>query len=122
MKDQLGDAPFASLYPERPGWRRGSPPPSRLAAERIAGRAKSINTQILELPDLKTRGMTSDEIARALDMPNNYASRPRIAELKAQGRLVDTGERRAGESGLLISVWKLSPRLPDHPHLRDIDR
>ena len=35
-------------------------------------------------------------------------SRPRVAELKAMGKITATGERRRNESGMSASVWRVT--------------
>ena len=112
MKDLLGGELYRpQSYPDAPGYRR--PGPSQEAGHRIASHAKATGQRILGLLRRRPDGMTADEIADALDMPNNYQSRPRIAELHTQGEVVDSGERRPGRSGISITVWKLAPLLPN---------
>jgi len=114
LKDVLGDRPYATAYPDRPGWK--VPGPSRIAAERVASKAKSQSAAILTLLKATPGGLTSDEIARRLHFENVRDSRPRVAELHRQGEVIEAGTRR-GESGLQITVWKAAPPLPNYPHI-----
>jgi hypothetical protein len=117
IKDHLlGDERF---YPDAPGWK--VPGPSKLAAQRIAAKAKSQTVAILALLRTTPGGLTSDEVARRLGFPNIRDSRPRLAELRRQGKITAAGERR-GESGLQITVWKVAPPLPSYPHISGEDR
>lgn len=52
------------------------------------------------------RGVTGDEIANALGW-DKYRVRPRTAELRKLGRIIDSRERRPSESGVASIVWKL---------------
>jgi len=51
-------------------------------------------------------GATGDEIAAKLGW-NKYQVRPRTAELRAAGRIMDSRRRRKSESGILVIVWIL---------------
>jgi len=92
-------------YPDRPGYR--VPGPSQGAARRIAGKAKAVHAEIMAILRNAPNGLTSDQIAAELGMPNPYMARPRVAELHRQGLVVDSGQRRPGESGLNQTVWKI---------------
>jgi hypothetical protein len=50
------------------------------------------------------RGATCAEVGLALRLPPNCVS-GRITELRLQGRIHDTGQRRAGPSGRMGVVW-----------------
>jgi hypothetical protein len=50
------------------------------------------------------RGATCAEVAEHLTLPMHSIS-GRIVELRKQGRIHDTGQRRAGPSGRLGTVW-----------------
>lgn len=50
--------------------------------------------------------MTSDEAAGKLGL-NILSIRPRLSELRAQNRIVDTGERRKNASGRRAAVFAL---------------
>jgi len=52
-------------------------------------------------------GLTAEEIASALGRP--YGSiQPRISELRNDGKVIDTGKRRAGQWGKQIIVWAVA--------------
>ena len=106
MKDRLGDRLYYPTgYPDSPGYVAGSAT-SAQAARRIAGRAKAIGQQILELLRDRPGGLTADEVAAALHMAQPYAARPRLAELHRRGDVVDSGRRRPGRSGISQVVWR----------------
>ena len=94
-------------YPNSPGHVAGSTTSER-AARRIAGHAKAIGQQILELLQERPGGLTADEVAAALHMVQPYAARPRLAELHRRGEVVDSGRRRPGRSGISQVVWRLA--------------
>jgi hypothetical protein len=93
--------PDLFVYPSQPGYK--APGTSRMAAERIAPRAKSIREEALAL--LKTASLTADEVAAKLGK-SVLAVRPRIAEAHLLGLLIDTGKTRPNASGLAATVWK----------------
>ena len=99
-------------YPDAPGFVAGSPT-SAEAARRIAGHAKSLGVQILQLLREHPNGLIADEVAAKLGMKQPYAARPRIAELHRRGEIVDSGQRRLGQSGISQAVWKIAPPLPN---------
>ena len=117
MKGSLGDRPYATAYgyPDRPGYRGLSPATlsaSKQAAVAVAPNAKTIAGQILALLRSRPLGMIADEVAADLEMPQPYAARPRLADLHRQGAIIDSGERRRGQSGLQQTVWRIAPPLP----------
>lgn len=100
-------------YPHIPGYRAGSPETSCLAAESVKDCARSIEAKALAVVSASgERGMTSDEIADALDMPNHYAARPRVSGLKGRKEIVDSGRRRRNASGRSAAVWVLPEFAP----------
>lgn len=52
-------------------------------------------------------GLTADEVALMLAAPVTSV-RPRVSELVAAGRLVDTGRRRPGVSTVEMTVWRVT--------------
>lgn len=52
-------------------------------------------------------GLTCDEVEVQLDLRHQTAS-ARIRELRSEGRIYDTGERRPTRSGRPAIVWKVS--------------
>ena len=99
-------------YPHSPGHVAGSTTSER-AARRIAGHAKAISERILELLRDRPGGLTTDEVAAALHMQQPYAARPRLAELHRRGQIIDSGQRRPGQSGVAQAVWKSALPLPN---------
>ena len=58
------------------------------------------------LTELQSHGpMTADEIAERLNL-SILTVRPRLTELRAVGKLTDTGQRRKTPSGRPSIVWK----------------
>jgi predicted ArsR family transcriptional regulator len=54
---------------------------------------------------IRTTPSTADEVAAALEISVLHA-RPRISELRALGKVQDSGERRKNDSGHKAIVWK----------------
>lgn len=93
---------LADRYPNAPA-ARGTDT-SRQAAEAVKPRVVSLQERVLEI--LKDGdGMTADEVAGVME-ESVLAIRPRVAELHKLGKIADTGERRANESGHKAVVWK----------------
>lgn len=63
--------------------------------------------QRLVLTELRKGPGTPDEIAERLRI-DKLSIRPRCSELKAQGRVVDTGDRRRNANGKSAAVLKLA--------------
>lgn len=105
-------------YPNAPGFRAGAPETSREAAASVATAAA--NRSKLALCFVRERGpvgATSDEVASHYDWVL-YSSRPRLAELRKRGAIVDSGRRREGISGRKQVVWVLpeyGPAAPTDP-------
>jgi len=78
---------------------------SRLAAKKVAekGRNNALRAKVLQL--LIKKPLNSDEIAEALG--EDYANiRPRVTELKDDGLIEKTGERRPSRMGNPMNVWR----------------
>jgi hypothetical protein len=91
-------------YPESPGWKE--PTTSRDNALRIekSGKAQTLRDRARKFFE-EGGEATSDELADILGVP--YRSfQPRCAELRAQGFIEPTGERRPGSGGGSSHVWK----------------
>jgi hypothetical protein len=111
----FGDRPAAG-YPAEPGYRVAGP--SQDAARQFAPAAKSIRGQVLRaIIAAGSHGATSDELMEALGLAE-IVIRPRVSELKRAGEIMDSGQRRRGNSGMGMTVWIVAPPLPDHPHLK----
>lgn len=93
---------FSLGYPHAPAFRAGSDT-SFAAAESVD--AKTL--QRLVLTELRKGPGTPDEIAERLRI-DKLSIRPRCSELKALGRVVDTGDRRRNANGKSAAVLKLA--------------
>lgn len=106
MKDLLGERPYATAYPTRPGYKERTT--SKDAADAVESgssilRERAFNALCIAGED----GLTADEVASRLD-ESVLAIRPRITELSKANppRIVPTGARRKNESNLMAKVWK----------------
>lgn len=77
---------------------------SRAAAEAIKPDAARLRGECLKA--LQERDGTADEVAARIGR-SVLSIRPRITELNKQGRIVDTGTRRANASGRSAAVWSV---------------
>lgn len=93
-------------YPDTmPGW-KGSIETGREGAASFAPKLKSRQAEVLA--DLKANGpSTAEQIAERTGR-HWYLTRPRISELKAQGRVVATDERQPTGMGGKTHVVRLS--------------
>ncbi|HEX9636908.1 MAG TPA: phage protein GemA/Gp16 family protein [Acidobacteriota bacterium] len=91
-------------YPEGPGWRDNEA--SIAAAEAMAADAPTIRARVLRAiaGAWLTGGLTADEAAARLGL-TPFTVRPRVTELRIMGAVVDSGLKRANESGLMATVW-----------------
>ena len=97
-----GDAPFA--YPRAPGYREQTT--SRAAARVVAAGAGALRERVFAvIRAAGARGLTADEAAAALG-ETILCIRPRVSELRAEGRIEPTGERRKNDSGLSAKAWR----------------
>jgi hypothetical protein len=108
----FGDTPAAlPPYPQSPGFR--VPGPSQQAAERFAAPAKSIRARVLKaVTEAGPHGITADELMVKLGLAE-IVVRPRLSELRRDGAIRDSGRRRTGNSGMLMSVWTVAADLPN---------
>lgn len=99
MKELLGDTPY---YPKAPGFKeRGGT--SEQAAKEIGSRAGALRDVVLDV--IRHRARTADEVAAALGM-SVLTIRPRLSELRSQGKIAPAGERRPNSSGKMAAVWR----------------
>lgn len=91
-----------SRYPYQPGFRFTDT--SREAATK-AKKPAIIDREVCLMLLAKAR-MTADEVAEVMNK-SVLSIRPRITELKKQGLIVDTGERRKNRSGVRAAVFTL---------------
>ena len=61
----------------------------------------------LNLFKVHLEGLTSDEVAEMLN-ESISSIRPRVSELRAQGKIVSTGKRRKSSTGNGATVWRLN--------------
>lgn len=89
-------------YPEAPGFKEQDT--SRKAAESMRDSAPLLRQKVLDLVRAHPDGLTPDEAADRLCL-SVLSVRPRFTELKAKGRIRDTGVRRKNSSGRSAKVW-----------------
>lgn len=94
-----------TCYPISAGF-KGSLETGRAGAEAVTPKLKTRHAEVLA--DLAAHGpSTAEDIAARTDR-HWYVTRPRISELKAQGLVVETGERRPTEMGGKTHVVRLA--------------
>lgn len=91
----------ADSYPHAPGAKARET--SFEAARAIKPAADRLRR--LTLDALRQRPMTADEVAASLGL-DKLSVRPRISELAKQGKVIETGLRRANASGKSAMVWR----------------
>jgi hypothetical protein len=80
---------------------------SHAAAERAEGMAARHKKMVYAT--LKRLGpLASEQIAGATGL-NTLQVMKRVSDLRGEGVVVDSGERRPTETGRLAAVWKLKP-------------
>lgn len=94
-------------YPDAPGYKTSGP--SEETARKIITpaaflRGRVLNAFVTNYP----RGFTADEMADLLD-ESILNVRPRVSELRRQGHIGDSGDRRPNESGHNATVWRFVP-------------
>lgn len=95
-------------YPQVPGFKAGGA--SQEAAERIAPTARIVRAQVLQrFVEAYPGGLTADEVAANLKL-SVLTVRPRVSELRRDGRLIVTGERRMNRSGMSATVLRYLPK------------
>ena len=77
------------------------------AAKRMAPVTSALHAKVLSaLHDIGAPGATGDELAAYLKW-EKHRVRPRTAELKKAGKIVDSLRRRPSETGIMSIVWVL---------------
>jgi hypothetical protein len=103
MKDLLGDTFYESHYPQTPGYKARST--STAAAQRIAHHSGNLRSEVLNAILRAGRdGLTADECAAKLNR-NILGIRPRVSELAAQSKIIDSERTRPNTSGIAAIVW-----------------
>ena len=92
-------------YPHRPGWKE--PGTSREAAARIEPTASVLRDLVLETLAASPGGLTADEIAARLNR-SILSVRPRVSELRADGKIMRAERRGKNASGMSAAVWIVS--------------
>jgi len=99
MIKQIEMYPFGAGYKELKG-------ASEQTAKRQSKEANNKRRQIaLGLFCSNPDGLTSDEVADLMS-ENILAIRPRVSELRAQGKIESTGQRRKSVNGNGATVWR----------------
>ena len=101
MTDQLDLLGWTPRYPAVPGAKVSGT--SQDAAHAMKPRAGILRAKVLAC--LRERAMTADECADLLG-ETVLSIRPRLSELRALGLILDTGNRRANDSGRNAIVWR----------------
>lgn len=96
-------------YPHQPGFKVTRPETSREAAEVAAALAMTLRERVETW--LRGHEVTADECAEALG-ESILSIRPRLSELRALGRIEDTGKRRKNVSGNSAVVWRATVQKP----------
>jgi predicted 2-oxoglutarate/Fe(II)-dependent dioxygenase YbiX len=90
-------------YPHVPGsWGTDT---SIAAAEFMAGIQAPVQRAVLRaIRDASVRGLTAHELAVALGLERTTVQ-PRTSELRALGKIRDSGQRRPNPNGKMAIVW-----------------
>ncbi len=89
-------------YPVTPGFKRTDT--SAKAAESMKPSKETLQQHVLA--ELAKSPATSFELSSRMGI--SYAAvQPRTSELRLEGKIVDSGERRKSDSGRNAIVWKL---------------
>lgn len=78
--------------------------PSNDAGARLRPKSPTLRDHVLTV--LSRGHFTADEIAERMGR-SILAVRPRVTELAAAGKIIDSGSRRKNSSGASATVWKL---------------
>lgn len=91
-----------AAYGGLPGYKE--PTTSKAAAIAIKPKAAALQEYVLAAIVRSPAGLTADEAASAIG-ESILSTRPRLSELRADTKLVPTGERRRNASGQMAKVW-----------------
>ena len=95
---------WGNFYPRHAGWKDETTSKEAAVAVEKTGRAATLREDVLSYFRTGAQA-TADEVAETLK-ENPLSIRPRVAELKAAGLLVETGIRRKSSTGRSSHVWK----------------
>lgn len=91
-------------YPRHAGWKDQTTSKDAAIAIEKTGRAATLREDVLAYYRTGAEA-TADEVADAMK-ESPLSIRPRVAELKAAGLLIETGIRRKSSTGRSSHVWK----------------
>jgi len=92
-----------SDYPNEPGsYGLGGSDEAARRMKSVVGRQHQMVMSVIEAAG--AQGVTGDEIAARLDW-DKYAVRPRTAELRKAGKILDSQKRRPSLTGINSIVW-----------------
>lgn len=92
-----------SIYPYAPGHRNvDTSIAAAIELEPKLGRLQKMALSVVR--EAGSNGLTSDEIAELLGT-ERWSFRPRISELRRQGLIRDSGQRRLNSTGRIAIVW-----------------
>lgn len=80
---------------------------SVLSAQAISSKAEVCREEVIEILRVMGNPLTASEIAELSDYPE-LTIRPRLTELKNDGRVVDSGVRRPGNYHRPMIAWRLA--------------
>lgn len=80
---------------------------TRTAARPTESDASRLRDQVVQALATVTDGLTADECAKKIGQ-SALAVRPRMSELKNDGKIVDSGIRRLNASGKRAAVMRLA--------------
>jgi predicted ArsR family transcriptional regulator len=92
-------------YPNYPGSKDSAPETSRDAARTVVEIAKTHRDKILEALKGETFGLSSEGIAGKVGL-TKYSVRPRISELVASGKVIETPFREKNSEGRNVVIWR----------------
>ena len=95
---------WSDTYPKRAGWKEETTSKDAAVAIEAKGRAATLRDAVLAFFQ-SGRNATADEVAEVLK-ESPLSVRPRVAELKAAGKVIETGLRRKSSTGRTSHVWR----------------
>lgn len=108
MNPALSTPPRVGRYPLRPGF-KGLAETSPDAAAGVAPTAATWRDKAMVAYRLRfPSGYTAEELAAVIGC-ERVTAQPRVSELLALGKVVDSGERRRNGSGKRAVVWVAVP-------------
>lgn len=95
---------WQEIYPRHAGWKDQTTSKDAAVAIEKTGRAATLRQDVLAFYQ-QGREATADEVAEAMK-ESPLSIRPRVAELKAAGLIIETGIRRKSSVGRSSHVWR----------------